>query len=349
MNTTAAARFLVLAWAICALPCQAQFRDDIPAYSATVRGLRPYQLGVVVNSADPASMEVGQYYMAARRIPSRNLLQVSLPTEKRSISSKELDLLRQLVSEHFDAAVQALVLVWTTPYAVECQSITAALSLGFDPSLCKQTCQPSRPNPYFDFVGDRPYARFGFRPSFLLPTHDIALSKALINRGISADRSRPAGTAYLLQTSDPHRNSRAPYFPKAQVLKDPPVRIQPLRQDAIEGENDVLVYLTGLIRVPKLETLGFLPGAIADHLTSAGGDLLGNAQMSSLRWLEAGATASYGAVSEPCNHWQKFPNPMVLLKHYLRGETAIEAYWKSVAWPAQGLFIGEPLAAPYAR
>jgi hypothetical protein len=82
--------------------------------------------------------------------------------------------------------------------------------------------------------------------------------------------------------------------------------------------------------------------------------------MSSLRWLEAGATASYGTVSEPCNHWQKFPNPTVLLKHYVQGNSAIEAYWKP-AWPGReeksGLqgasrrsdsFIGEPLAArPY--
>jgi hypothetical protein len=52
-------------------------------------------------------------------------------------------------------------------------------------------------------------------------------------------------------------------------------------------------------------------------------------------------------VSEPCNYWQKFPNPSVLLKHYVQGNSAIEAYWKSVAWPAQGIFIGEPLAAPY--
>jgi hypothetical protein len=69
--------------------------------------------------------------------------------------------------------------------------------------------------------------------------------------------------------------------------------------------------------------------------------------MSSLKWLEAGATASYGTVSEPCSYWQKFPHPAVLLKHYLSGATAVEAYWKSVAWPAQGVFIGEPLAAPY--
>ena len=54
-------------------------------------------------------------------------------------------------------------------------------------------------------------------------------------------------------------------------------------------------------------------------------------------------------VSEPCNHPQKFPHPQLLLLHYLQGSTAIEAYWKSVAWPSQGLFVGEPLAAPYAR
>jgi hypothetical protein len=69
--------------------------------------------------------------------------------------------------------------------------------------------------------------------------------------------------------------------------------------------------------------------------------------MSSLRWLEAGATASYGTVTEPCNHQQKFPLPAMAIFHYLSGATAIEAYWKSVAWPGEGLFIGEPLARPF--
>jgi hypothetical protein len=35
------------------------------------------------------------------------------------------------------------------------------------------------------------------------------------------------------------------------------------------------------------------------------------------------------------------------MRHYLDGETAVESYWKSVLMPAQGLFIGEPLAAPF--
>jgi hypothetical protein len=37
----------------------------------------------------------------------------------------------------------------------------------------------------------------------------------------------------------------------------------------------------------------------------------------------------------------------LLLRHYLAGETLIESYWKSVAMPGQGIFIGEPLARPY--
>ncbi|WP_308602434.1 TIGR03790 family protein [Massilia sp. Dwa41.01b] len=127
------------------------------------------------------------------------------------------------------------------------------------------------------------------------------------------------------------------------------LRIHRVRGDAIEGVDDVLVYQLGKAEVDKLGSLRFVPGALADHLTSHGGELLGSSQMSSLRWLEAGATASYGTVSEPCNHWQKFPNPGVLLRHYLDGDSAIEAYWKSVAWPAQGLFIGEPLATPYPK
>ena len=69
--------------------------------------------------------------------------------------------------------------------------------------------------------------------------------------------------------------------------------------------------------------------------------------MHALEWLEAGATASYGSVVEPCNWLQKFPNPAVVIGRYLAGETLIESYWKSVEWPGQGVFVGEPLAAPF--
>jgi hypothetical protein len=115
----------------------------------------------------------------------------------------------------------------------------------------------------------------------------------------------------------------------------------------LRDRADVLAYFTGLPVVPGLETLRFLPGAAADHLTSFAGQLTDSPQMSALRWLAAGATASYGTVTEPCAHAQKFPHPGVFLQHYLDGDTLIEAYWKSVAWPGEGVFIGEPLARPF--
>jgi uncharacterized protein (TIGR03790 family) len=100
--------------------------------------------------------------------------------------------------------------------------------------------------------------------------------------------------------------------------------------------------------VEELALIHFRPGALADHLTSGGGVLGGGTQMPALSWIAQGATASYGAVSEPCNYLEKFPDVKIMFEHYLRGETALEAYWKSVAMPGQGLFIGEPLSRPFA-
>ena len=105
-----------------------------------------------------------------------------------------------------------------------------------------------------------------------------------------------------------------------------------------------LFYFTGRQRVADVDTLRFRAGAIADHLTSSGGELIESPQMSSLAWLDAGATASFGTVVEPCAFPQKFPQPAIVMRRYLGGETLIEAYWKSVASPSQGVFIGEPLA-----
>jgi uncharacterized protein (TIGR03790 family) len=119
------------------------------------------------------------------------------------------------------------------------------------------------------------------------------------------------------------------------------------RAPVLRDKPDVMFYFIGAAHVEELGTNRFLPGAVADHLTSFGGDLTGTSQMSSLRWLEAGATGSYGTVVEPCNVLGKFPNVGLLMRRYLDGETLLEAYWKSVAMPGQGLFIGDPLARPY--
>ena len=103
------------------------------------------------------------------------------------------------------------------------------------------------------------------------------------------------------------------------------------------------------MHVPQLHTLDFLPGALADHLTSAGGQLTDSSQMSSLRWLEAGATASYGTVVEPCNHMQKFPFPGIAMFHYALGAMPLKLTGRAWLWPGEGVFVGEPLAQPFGQ
>lgn len=311
------------------------------------RGLTAAQLAVVVNDDEPNSVEIGEYYRKARGIPAANIVHVQIPHSPHKLEADDFEALKEKIDAKLAPEIQAVLMLWTAPYAVECNSITAAYTLGLDTALCAKPCGPAKPSAYYNSPSTRPYTELKMRLSMLLPTDNVEHAKALIDRGVASGFAVPQATAYFLQTSDTARSSRARFFPRSMVLPQQKLTIKTLQADSIEQVSDIMVYQTGLSSVPKLNTLKFLPGALADHLTSYGGDLLGERQMSSLRWLDAGATASYGTVTEPCNHWQKFPNSTVLLSQYLRGATAIEAYWKSVAWPAQGVFIGEPLAAPY--
>jgi uncharacterized protein (TIGR03790 family) len=320
----------------------------LTGFGNPAQALTPDQLAVVVNADLPLSVQMGEYYLKARRLPPENLIRVHVPAAGAEIGAAEFQQLKQDIDGRLSSSIQAVLFAWTTPYRVSCMSFTSAYTLGFDATLCRNTCAPTRPSPYFNTASRQPWEHYDMRPSMLLGALNFADAKALIDRGRAADGSNPPNAAaYLLITSDKRRSSRAMMFPRSGKISRPALKIHTLRANYIERKSGILFYLTGRVSVPKLETLGFLPGALADHLTSTGGDLLGHTQMSSLRWLEAGATASYGTVSEPCSHPQKFPNAGVLIKHYLQGETALESYWKSVEWPSQGIFIGEPLAAPY--
>jgi uncharacterized protein (TIGR03790 family) len=333
--------FILALCLACALPAHAQF--------AAAPRLLPEQLAIVINDDEPNSVAIGEYYRKRRGIPAANVVHVRIPGKPRELSEERFASLKEEIDGRLKPGVQAVLMIWTAPYKVECNSITGAYSLGFDREQCSRTCAAGHPSPYFNAASPRPYTDLNLRLSMLLPTESVEQAKALIDRGIGAGFKLAPATAYYLVTSEKPRNSRAGFFPPPGRIEARKLSTKTLQADVLEGARDVMIYETGMAQVDKLDTLAFRPGALADHLTSLGGDLLGTAQMSSLRWLEAGATASYGTVSEPCNHWQKFPNPSVLLKHYVQGNSAIEAYWKSVAWPTQGLFIGEPLAAPYRK
>ncbi|MDL2338315.1 MAG: TIGR03790 family protein [Pseudomonadota bacterium] len=318
-----------------------------PNLSLPPIGLKSQDLALIVNDADPASVEIGRYYASRRGIAAERVVHVSFPAGQVAMSAADFERVQAVLQARVPAAVQAYALAWTLPYRVECMSVTSAFAFGFDRSYCAVGCQITRPSAYFDSPSNAPFKDHGLRPAMLLAGRDVAGVKAMIDRGVRSDQRWPAGTGYLLSTSDRKRNVRAETYDAVRrklIAAYPMTRIN---ADALEDRPDVMFYFTGVQRVAGMNTNRYLDGAVADHLTSVGGMLTDSSQTSALEWLAAGATGSYGNTTEPCNYREKFPDIGVVMGHYLGGETLIEAYWKSVRMPGQGVFVGEPLARPF--
>lgn len=310
-------------------------------------GITAAELAVVINELDPLSEQIADYYQQQRHIPEANIIRVAFTPGKRVLPALEFTRVKLAVDAATHSGIQAYALAWTQPERVECMSITSAFALGFDQSWCAQGCKTTRQSPYFNSASTRPWTDHGIRPAIMLAAQDFKEAKKLIDRGVRADGRLPRGNIFLVETSDKNRSVRSEFFPAVQQMVGNRLSVHWEKADSIKGKANILFYFTGLRQVPDIASNHYLPGAIADHLTSAGGNLTGKLQMSALRWLEAGATGSYGTVVEPCNFTAKFPHPAVAIFHYLKGNTLLEAYWKSVAMPGQGVFIGEPLAQPF--
>jgi len=312
------------------------------------------ELAVLVNDADPQSVAVAETYVAARAIPASNVVHLQLPAGA-VLSQADFATAKAQLDAALGDDIQALAITWTQPYRVDCMSVTSAFALGFDTQYCSTPCQPTAAVDYFDSNSTTPWTDHGIRPAMMLAGDDVVEIEALVERGVASDGTRPVGDGYLVRTTDPDRSVRFPEFMNTVALFDHEggLALQYLDNSAgggldwVENTEDVLFYFTGLVSVPQIETNTYLPGAIADHLTSYGGEVPTSGQMSCVAWLKAGATGSYGTVVEPCNYPAKFPSSTVAASHYFRGATLVEAYWKSVAWPGEGLFVGEPLARPW--
>lgn len=329
----------------------------------TAPPLTANELAVLVAEGDATGEAIAEAYRQARGVPAANIVRVPVDSRRDEMTVAEFATLKAAVDARLPPQVQATLVTWTRPSRVagSCtMSLTSALAFGFDPGWCANGCAVTSASPYYDSSSHRPYTELGMRPSMMLGAASLAEAEVLIERGLAADGlisgGRAVGHAWLVRTSDALRSTRFDDFVNLSRGTVPGLVFHYVDNssgsgsDTVTGQSDVMFYFTGLPSVPQIATNRWLPGAAADHLTSYGGVLPdGNGQMPSTEWLRAGATASYGTVAEPCNFADKFPRASVLIGRYRRGDTLLEAYWKSVRWPGQGLFIGEPLARPWAR
>ncbi len=359
-------------WAYCSNVKQLSYRVFIclllplllagPIEAAASKRLTGDNVLILYKTSDTLSKRIADYYAKKRHVPKSHIVAVNIIGNPNVISQGQFETIQQQIAKHLNKKIKVLLLAWHAPYRVECMSITSAFTLGFDKKYCSPKsslftrCHTTAISPYFNAPSSTLWQHKDLRLSMMLSGETFELAKQLIDRGIAADKSHPAGDAYFVRTHDKARSSRWPIFKQLVNFwpQQKEVKLHYIDEQynssgtMIKNKKDILFYMTGVVRVPDLNTNTYLPGAIADHLTSFGGaGIEHKGQMSVFRWLEAGVTASYGTVVEPCNFTQKFPNALILVPSYLSGDSVIEAYWKSVQQPGEGLFVGEPLACPW--
>lgn len=310
--------------------------------------LTAQDLAIIVNDADATSTEIAAYYALKRGIPAQNIIHVTVPI-KNQLNLTEFNALKASVDAKLPANIQAMAIAWTNPSRVNCNSITSALARGYINDVCAGTIWSASTSPYYNSYSARPYTDYKIRPAMMLAGKTKAGIKAMIDKGVASDGTFPSGKGYIMKTSDNVRSLRANVFSPTNAGKvvSPYVTLSVMNSNSVSNSSDTLFYFQGLASVSNIATNNFPAGAVADHLTSYGGMLTDSSQMSILNFVDAGVTGSYGTVSEPYAVTEKFPDPVVMINHYTRGETLIEAYWKSISQTAQGMFVGEPLAHPW--
>lgn len=182
--------------------------------------------------------------------------------------------------------------------------------------------------------------------------HASTLDQAIevLRRASKCDRTFPIAEVRFSKTSDVRTTTRFPGVADALVwLNNNGVKTQifPNAMSTTPGKCVGMMLGTATMDLdhPPFE---FVPGAIAENLTSLGAAFETPSQTKLTSLLHAGVAMSSGAVAEPYSLQPKFPVPM-LYPYYLEGVTAMEAFYLATSSPYQLLIVGDPLAQPFAR
>lgn len=323
---------------------------------------------VVVNSNSPNSLQLGNYYCEKRGVPPQNVLRINWTGGNKEWTKDELNtvlrgpLNAMLASRQLTNQVDYVLLSMDIPYFVSTitdgyNGATSTLFYGFKPDTRSLDTCPVAPGSASLYAASE--AIFRQKPpvsatsnswlAVMLTSSNLAQAKALVDRGCASDGTFPTQTVYLAKSFDVNRNIR--YLNFDDAVFNTRLRGNYSMQSTNISSNYGLGTMLGFqIGRQQFTVYGdFVPGAIADNLTSYSGDLFGSPDHTRvLEFINAGATASYGTVAEPCPYLEKFASPQIYF-YQARGFSIAECYYQSVTNPYQGILVGEPLAAPFAR
>ncbi len=337
-------------------------------------------VAVVVNQNSTNSVELGNYYCEQRGVPPQNVLRLNWSGDKTTWTMSDFDtvlrlpLTSMLASRQLTNQIEVVLLSMDLPYRVTLATgspetsgvngTTAALFYGFKPDGCI-TCPAGLPSCHLAPASINLYAGsegvFRSTPPLgatsnswlvmMITASNLAQAKQIVNNGVSGDGTFPTQKVFLAKTTDVDRNVRYLAFDNAvfdtQLHQN--YSVQRTNSNAAFNLGAMLGYQTGLYNY-SVAPASFVPGAMADNLTSYGGALFEPNGAQAYLWnvLLVGAAASYGTVVEPCAYPAKFPSSQNYF-YQARGFSIAECYYQSLTNPYQGILVGEPLAAPFAR
>jgi uncharacterized protein (TIGR03790 family) len=326
-------------------------------------------VAIVVNQKSTNSIQLGNYYREQRQIPPQNFLRINWPGNNTDWTATDFTnyllnpVLSTLTSRGLTNQIDFIVLSMDIPYQVtvpslDVNSTTSTLFYGF-----KSAPPPGNCNIAIDSTNTYAFSEGVFRSILpfgpnnnswmvmMITSSNLALAKQAVDQGVRSDSTFPTQTVYLGKTTDVFRNVRFVLFDNAifNTRLRGNYSMQRTNFNLIFGYTNMLGFECGAYFFDT-STFGYVPGAIVDNLTSYGGLLFQNSSgaITIPYFLAEGAAASYGTVTEPCNFLEKFPSPMDYF-YQSRGFSIAESYYQSVLCPYNGHFIGEPLAAPFAK
>jgi uncharacterized protein (TIGR03790 family) len=343
-------------------------------------GIGPHEILLLFNGQSADSVEIARTYAQMRQVPERNVLRLDLPehlTGSLRISPEAFTqhiwipavagMQRREIDDRVLAWVYSVdfpVLVTTNP-GMSIQGRTFLRNGRVDPERVKRGTWLS---PLFGGPDERQGGQHFSQsfdtykswlrddmplPSMMLgqlgdPGNTSREIRAALQRGVESDQTQPPGTIYYITSDDVRSDCREWQFPRAldELFN---LRVRAVITNAVPaGRDDIAGVMMGTTKIDPKRMGTFLPGAMAEHLTSFAGTFHRNHNQSHLtEWLAGGATASAGTVTEPLSLWTKFPNARVFV-HYAAGCTMIESFFQSIRCPLQILLVGDPLARPWA-
>jgi hypothetical protein len=352
---------------------------------APASALGPHEILVLANQNSSNSVELARRYASLRHVPDCNLIQLELPQPlSLEISVSEFNrLIRDPVARiSRERGLDDHILAWVysvdfpvripTKPSLSIQGLTFTRGVVPAPELIEKGSYAS---PLFS--GPDSPGPLGFPPQSLdvqrawigknMPVPSMMLGVTgntgntlaeimnCLSNGVAADQLPPGGTICIVTNADIRSRCREWEFTatvrelSAQGVSAIITNAFPTGPTTSGDPVRLLGLMAGAAEIPEAAEgrLHFLPGAIAEHLTSFGAVFDNGSQTKITAWIRAGATASAGTVVEPFAFWSKFPHARVFA-HAQAGCTILESFYGSIRCPLQILLIGEPLAAPRA-